>query len=192
MITVRSLSRRKVFKAFLKSILSRIHGFDSLAFVKYLLAACSADSHPAFVPQPNCTGLNLFPNVSNMRRLTALATMRRKVFPMVMGRTPLSGLRRAIRLAPKKIGQTWDGTTPLRITFTMVFMAWRRREPAAPVWRDISSFMCCGLSLSGTEAEPDLKARMVSSIVVVDTEIGSGELSGGGGICRSWGEGGCR
>ena len=52
--------------------------------------------------------------------------------------------------------------------------------------------MCCGLSLLGPEAEPGLKARMLSSIVVVDTEIGSGELSGGGGICRSCGGGGCR
>ena len=53
--------------------------------------------------------------------------------------------------------------------------------------------MCCGgLSLSGPEAELGLKARMLSSIVVVDTEIGSGKLSGGGGICRSWGGGGCR
>ena len=52
--------------------------------------------------------------------------------------------------------------------------------------------MCCGLSLSGPGAEPGLKARMLASIVVVDTEIGSGELSGGGGICRSWGGGGCR
>ena len=68
-----------------------------------------------------------------MRQLTALATMRRKVFPMAMGRTPPSGLRRAIRLAPKNIGQTWDGTSPLRITFAMVVRAWRRREPAAPV-----------------------------------------------------------
>ena len=117
--------------------------------------------------------------------------MRRKVFPMAMGRTPPSGLRRAIRLAPKKIGQTWDGTSPLRITFSMVVRAWRRCELAAPVWRDMSCSMCCGLSLSGPEAEPGLKARMLSSIVVVDTEIGSGELSGGGGICRSWGGGGC-
>ena len=107
---MKSLSRRKVLKAFLKSILSRISGFDSLAFVKYVLVACTAASHPAFVPQPSCTGLNLFPNVPNMRRHTALATMHRKVFPMAMGRTPPSGLRRAIRLAPKKIGQTWDGT----------------------------------------------------------------------------------
>ena len=77
---------------------------------------------------------------------------------------PPSGLRRAIRLAPKKIGQTWDGTSPLRITFAMVVKAWRRREPAAPVWRDMSSLLCCGLSLSGPEAEPGLKARMLSSI----------------------------
>ena len=53
--------------------------------------------------------------------------------------------------------------------------------------------MCCGLSLSGPEAEPGLKARMLSSIVVVDTEIGSGEYPEElGGICRSWGGGGYR
>ena len=43
----------------------------------------------------------------------------------------------------------------------------------------------------GARGRIGLKARMHSSIVVIDTEIGSGELSGGGGICRSWG-GGCR
>ena len=35
--------------------------------------------------------------------------------------------------------------------------------------------MCCGLSLSGPGAEPGLKARMLASIVVVDTEIGYGD-----------------
>ena len=151
LITVRSLSRRKVLKAFLKSILSRIRGFHSLAFVKYVLAACTAPSHPAFVSQPSCTGLNLFPNVLNMRTLTALATTRRKVFPMAMGRTPPSGLRRAIRLAPKKIYR----------------LGMERHH-------------------SGSHLHE------LSSIVVVGTEIGLGELSGGDGICRSWGGGGCR
>ena len=101
--------------------------------------------------------------------MQAFAHKRLNVFPIAIGRTPLSCLERAIKVAPKKLEQ--DGIFPQStIPFVNITNACKRFLDVSPNAPDVRSLRCCGVKPSGPPLEPflkDLRLLVMSSTETV-------------------------
>ena len=187
----KTTSLSTVLKALMKSSCSSIlSGFFSSAS----FTPCEMASHPPGTETPSWRGERKAAARSATAEAAHLATIRRRMFPTAMGRTPPSFFRPAWSLAPQRNGATLAGTSPFSIALTRrVRLASALSLLAGASLR--ASLTCSGLRPDRPPADPFRKRWTALKTAGWETvrggvsEVGRGMGPGGAGGCldlRGW------